>query len=250
MLRQTMLAAALLLTLLVPAPCVAAPNALTEQERADGFELLFNGVDFDGWKQAGNWKIEDGALYRAANGGDLTYVAKKVPDDFELRFDWRVAKGCNSGVYYRPGQYEYQVLDNPNHRNGRNPRQSAASLFFCIAPSKDVTRPVGEWNEGRIVCQGTIIQHWLNGEKVIDFDYTDPRWAAAIELLSYRGTDLNDRGAHLRLQDHGDAVWYRNVKLRELAADAQIHHKTVTPMPIPAAARAEEEAFLERSRNK
>src|SRR5215212_4075573 len=130
------------------------PNALTAEEMKAGFELVFNGTDLKGFEHKNNWVVENGAIARKDKGGSLTYKAKKVPDDFELRFEWKVAKGSNSGVYYRPGQYEYQVLDNKVHADGKNPRTSAASLYFCMAPSKDATKPVGEWNTGRIVCKG------------------------------------------------------------------------------------------------
>src|SRR5262249_1070565 len=152
----------------------------------------------------------------------------------------KVAKGSNSGVYYRPGQYEYQILDNKVHPDGRNPRTSAASLYFCMAPAKDATRPVGEWNEGRIVCLGTVIQHWLNGVKVVDFDYADPKWAAEVDLLRRRGADLSQRGVYLHLQDHGDPVWYRDIRWRALGKDAKLDRTPVQPAPIPAAARKHE----------
>ena len=104
-----------------------------------------------------------------------------------------------------------------------------------MAPSYDATRPVGEWNEGRIVGKGSIIQHWLNGQKVIDFDYNDPNWAAEVEMLKQRGGDVTARGANLSLQDHGDPVWYRNIRLREIPADEAIEHSDVEPETIPDA---------------
>jgi hypothetical protein len=220
----------------------AAVTASNEEEKRLGFEPLFDGWSFAGWEQKGNWVIEDGAFYRQTKGGQLTYVARKVPDDFELRFEWKVSKGCNSGVYYRPGQYEYQVLDNANSPYGENPRQSAASLFFCMAPSKDVSKPFGEWNEGRIVCQGTIIQHWLNGEKVIDFDYTNPKWAKEIELLRIRGGNLAARGGQLWLQDHGEPVWFRRLRWRAIPPQEKISRSEFEPMPIPPAALEKENA--------
>jgi len=227
---------------------LAEPNTLSEAEQRLGFRLLFDGRSDAGWQHAGNWVVEDGALYRKQRGGDLTYTAAKVPDDFELRFEWKVSKGCNSGVYYRPGQYEYQILDDANSPYGENPRQSAASLFFCMAPSKDATRPFGAWNQGRIVGKGTVIQHWLNGEKVIDFDYTDPRWAQEVELLRIRGADLAARGAHLRLQDHGDDVWFRSLRIRAIPPDEQLERSAFTPMPIPEEALRKEHERVERMR--
>ena len=221
-------------------------NQLTPAETAAGFRLLFDGKSFSGWKQQGNWTIVEQALYRGRGGGGLTWVAQQIPDDFDLRFQWKVARGSNSGVYYRPGQYEYQILDNAVHVDGKNPRTSAASLYFCMAPSRDVTRPVGKWNDGRIVCQGSIIQHWLNGQKVIDFDYTDKRWSQPVTLLKKRGGTLSARGRQLFLQDHGDPVWYRAIRLRTIPKTETIPHKTVQPAPIPPAIRKAEEEKLRR----
>ncbi len=221
-----------------------------EDKKAPDFEDLLN-KDLTGWKHAGNWKVEDGVLTRTKRGGDIRYTAKKVPDDFELRFEWKVASGSNSGIYYRPGQYEYQILDNKKHGDGRNPRTSAASLYFCMPPSKDNTKPVGEWNEGRIVCKGTVIQHWLNGECVIDFDYTDKKYAWEVELLKRRGGDVKARGAHLNLQDHGDPVWYRNIKLRAIGKDEEIKRQDVTPATVPdAILKGEKKYYADREPKK
>ena len=243
--RVVLPVAALMLAMALPA-VAADPNALTAEEKAAGFELIFNGRNFDGWKQSGNWVIEDGAMSRAKRGGSLVYDAKKIPDDFELRFEWKVAEGSNSGVYYRPGQYEYQILDNGKHADGKNPRSSAASLYFCMAPSHDATKPPEQWNTGRIVCKGTVIQHWLNGKKVIGFDYADPKWADNVEMLRQRGGNLADRGAYLSLQDHGDPVWFRSLKLRTLGLDDQLDRTPVTPQAIPEKVLADEKEKLRR----
>ena len=206
-----------------------------------GFESLFDGKTLDGWKQDGNWAVVNGEIARVKKGGSLVYEKAKVPDDFELRFEWKVAKGCNSGVYYRPGQYEYQLLDNANSPYGENPRQAAASLFFGMAPTKDVVNPHGEWSEGRIVCQGAIIQHWLNGEKVIDFDYSDPRWFNELEVLRIRGGDLTKRGANLSLQDHGADAWFRNLRWRAIPASEKLTTENLVPMAIPDGALRKEQ---------
>lgn len=233
-------------------PCAASAQegeaALSAEEQAAGFVLIFDGKSLEGWEHAGNWAAEGGSLARKDAGGNLVWKKQPLPDDFELRFEWKVAERSNSGVYYRPGQYEYQILDNKTHLDGLNPRTSAASLYFCMAPSKDVTRPVGEWNEARIVCQGTVIQHWLNGEKVIDFDYADPRWAADLARLKERGGDLAARGGHLQFQDHGDPVWYRAIRLRTIPSGEKVPHATVEPAPIPEDSLKKEKLILERIR--
>jgi hypothetical protein len=225
-----------------------SPSTLSEEEQRLGFTSIFDGTSSEGWEHKGNWVIdEDGAFHRKAKGGDLTYKKALVPDDFELRFEWKVSKGCNSGIYYRPSQYEYQVLDNVNSPYGENPRQAAASLFFCMAPSKDATRPLGEWNTARILCKGNVIQHWLNEEKVLDFDYTDPKWAKEVELLRIRGADLSKRGANLKLQDHGQDVWFRNLRWRTIPAEENVTASAdFTPMPIPPAALEKENARVEQ----
>ena len=243
--RTIALMAALASFSALPAPAADNPNSLTDDEKQLGFELLFNGKDFKGWKNNGNWIIDDGAMFRAKGGGGLAYTVKKIPDNFELRFQWKVGPAANSGVYYRPGQYEYQILDNTRHRDGLNPRSSAASIYFCMQPSHDMTRSVGEWNHGRIVCQGTIVQHWLNGVKVVDLDYSDKRWKFNVGLLQARGGDLKARGANLSLQDHGDPVWYRGIRLRELSGKEKLDRTDITPAKIPADVLAAEKKKLD-----
>ena len=226
-----------------------ADDDVSEAQVESGFEQLIN-AQLDGWKHTGNWRVEDGEVTRAGRGGSLVYVAQKVPDDFELRFEWKVAAGSNSGVYYRPGQYEYQILDNAKHADGKNPRTSAASLYFCMAPSEDATRPVGAWNTARIICKGSVVQHWLNGTRVISFDYQDPKWAEEVELLRLRGGDVSARGAYLSIQDHGDPVWYRNIRWRQLRPEDEIDDSPVTPAEISAdvlkAERKKLEQIIER----
>lgn len=236
--------------LLTNFPVVAV--ALDPQEKDSGFVELFDGKSFAGWEHNGNWEIQDGVFARVRKGSNLTYTAALVPDDFELRFDWKVSKGCNSGVYYRPGQVEYQVLDDENSPYGENPRQSAASLFFCMAPSKRAALPHGQWNTARIICKDTVIEHWLNGLRVLSFDYNDPKWAEQVKLLSIRGGDLTGRGGKLYLQDHGQDVWFRNLRMRTIPADEPlIPDPNFKPMTVPPAALKNEEArvrtMLERA---
>lgn len=231
-----------LASLLLPIVCLA-----DSKEENMGFVVLFDGESFDGWEHEGNWVIEDGAFYRKKKGGSLTYVRETVPDDFEVRFEWKVSKGCNSGVYYRPQQYEYQILDNVYSPYGENPRQAAGSLFFCMAPSKDATKPFGEWNTGRIKCKGTVIEHWVNGERVLSFDYKDPKWAEQVELLRIRGADLDARGGRLWLQDHGQDVWFRNLRMREIPEEEVVEaDPDFIPMPVTGDALRKENERVER----
>ena len=221
-------------------------TSIRSDATTNGFVLLSQGDHLTNWKHSGNWTIESGVITRQGKGGSLVYLGKKIPDDFELQFEWKVSEGSNSGIYYRPTQYEYQILDNEAHPDGRNPRTSAASLYFCVQPSKDMTKPVGQWNTGRIVCKGTIIQHWLNGEKVIHIDYKDPKWAANVDMLRQRGGNLDARGANLSLQDHGDPVWYQNIRLKELKETDIIDMAEVTPAGITAGVLEAEKKKLAR----
>lgn len=220
----------------------AAVLALDPAETRLGFIALSDGKSFNGWKHGGNWELQNGAFACIRSGGNLTYTVSPVPDDFELRFEWKVTQHCNSGVYYRPGQVEYQVLDDAHPGHGDNPRQSAASIFFCMGPSKRATRPVGEWNAARIICKGTVIEHWLNEERVLSFDYTDQKWAKEVELLGVRGGDLSGRGGKLLLQDHGQEVWFRNLRMRTIpAAEKLVPDPNFKPLPVPPAALAKED---------
>jgi hypothetical protein len=225
------------LTLFVASVCLFAASplacfALDPAEEKLGFVALSDGKTFTDWKHNGNWVIEDGAFARVRPSGQLTYEKQLIPDDFELRFEWKASKGCNSGVYYRPGQVEYQVLDDEHSPYGENPRQSAASIFFCMAPSKRVARPHGEWNTARILCKGSVI-----------------------ELLGIRGGDLTGRGGKLLLQDHGQDVAFRNLRLRTIPADEKvIPDPNFQPMPVIGAALEKEQArvrgMLEKSKPK
>ncbi len=217
------------------------------REVAQGFVSLFDGESFEGWEQKGNWEIQDGAFARVRGGGPLTYTRELVPDDFELRFEWKVSKGCNSGVYYRPAQYEYQILDNVHSPYGENPRQAAGSLFFCMAPSRDATKPFGQWNTGRVIAKGSVIEHWVNGERVLSFDYTDSKWAEMVKLLKIRGADLQARGGRLWLQDHGQDVWFRNLRWREIPEGEElVADPDFVPLPVTGEALKKEQDRVKR----
>ncbi len=124
-----------------------------------------------------------------------------------------------------------------------------------MAPKKDATRPYGEWNTGRVICQGTVIDHWLNGERVLSFDYTDPKWAEYVNLLGIRGGDLTGRGGRLWLQDHGQPVWYRKLQWREISTrETLVPDPGFRPLPVTGVALEKEQArvrgMLERAKKK
>jgi hypothetical protein len=213
----------------------AAPNTLTEKEKAAGWKLLFDGKTTAGWhrykgKEVGDkWKARDGALVFTPKegkvGGDI--ISNDEYESFELVFEWKVAPGANSGVMYRVSESEdaafmtgpeYQVLDNKRHPDGRNPKTSAASCYALYAPSEDATKPVGEWNQARIVVNGNHVEHWLNGKKVVSYELGSDEWnkkVAASKFNEWKKFGTMKKG-RIDLQDHGDEVAYRNIKVRVL----------------------------------
>jgi hypothetical protein len=207
------------------------PNTLTEAEKVEGFRLLFDGQTLKGWrgyrKQTcpEGWQVIDGAITRVANAGDI--ITEEQFGQFEFRFQWRVDPGANSGVMYHVTEKhphpwntgpEYQILDNKKHADGRNLKTSAASLYGLIAPSRDVTRPAGEWNDGVIRIQGQHVEHWLNGVKVLEYNKGGEEWDKMIAASKFKA--MPDFGkptkGHINLQDHGDRVAYRNLRIKIL----------------------------------
>lgn len=196
-----------------------------------GWKPLFDGKSLTGWRGYQNkpvpqgWQAQDGMLVRLTGGGDI--ITSEEFDDFELAFEWRMSKGGNSGVFYRALETpkliwhmapEYQILDNGQHKDGGQPLTSAGSCYALYAPQQDVTKPVGEWNESRIVARGPHVEHWLNGTKLLEFEIGSSDWksrVAASKFKAYPGFG-EQRGGRIGLQDHGDVVWYRNIRIREL----------------------------------
>jgi len=244
--------AALAAVLQTMPPAAARPNELTAAERAIGWRLLFDGRTLSGWRGLGydsvptaHWKVADGAIEKIASGnvpkladgqpahgGDLMTVDSF--GDFELAFEWKVAPGANSGVKYNVSErlsmsqapnhaalgFEYQILDDDRHEDGKLPSHRAGALYDLIAPNaRKHVRPVGEWNRSRIVFRGGHGEHWLNGEKIVEFDLGTPRMDSLIVASKYRSipgfADRREGGGHIVLQDHGDEAYFRSIKVRE-----------------------------------
>ena len=212
------------------------PNTLTPHERSEGWTLLFDGTSTNGWLEvtgkpfpAQSWRIEDGCL-RAADPGngfqDLRTVLE-FDSAFEFQFEWKIEKRGNSGVKYlvqytdewtnaRARGLEYQLFDDdaePTHDR----RKITASLYEAIAPSKAAAHPLGEFNQSMIRVRGTHVEHWLNGEKVVEFETTSPEVRTMLQKAAAKdpGTPLKTR-SYLSLQNHGTPVWFRNLKVRRL----------------------------------
>lgn len=228
----------------------APPNTLTAAEREAGWELLFDGESFAGWRGLGreevpdgHWIVEDGTIRKIASGdaptapdgqplegGDI--LTTDVFDDFELYVEWKVAPGANSGVKYNVSEemstssppkyaalgFEYQILDDERHPDALNgPTRTAAALYDMIPPAANKRlRPVGTYNQSRVVFRGNRGEHWLNGHLVLSYEIGSAEFDSLLALSKYR--DVEDfatrRPGHIVLQDHGDDVWFRNIKIR------------------------------------
>ncbi|HMO37669.1 MAG TPA: DUF1080 domain-containing protein [Gemmatales bacterium] len=206
-------------------------NTLTAAEKEAGFILLFDGKTLDGWrgyksKQVpSGWKVIDGHIARVGGGGDI--ITDKQFGSFELHVDWKVAPKGNSGIMYHveegpPNSYmtgpEFQVLDNKGHADGRNKLTSAGACYGLYAPVKDASKPAGEWNHAKIIIRNGHVEHWLNGEKVVEYVKGSEEWNKKIAASKFRAWPefgKPTRG-HICLQDHGDKVEYRNLKIRIL----------------------------------
>ncbi len=216
----------------LPPPPAPPANVLTDDEKRAGWQLLFDGQSLAGWrgfKSSGTppagWEVRNGCLARVGPGGDLMSEAQF--GDFELLLEWRISAGGNSGIFFRvdadlnwPWESgpEMQVLDNAEHADGRNPRTSAGSNYALHAPARDVTQPVGLFNQVRILVRGAHVEHWLNGEQIVTYELGSPEWEALVAASKFREMPQYGRVArgHIVLQDHGDRVWYRNIKMRPL----------------------------------
>jgi hypothetical protein len=205
------------------------PNTLSLAERREGWRLLFDGMTTSGWhiyakpNTVEGWRVIEGMLVRTGEGGDL--VTNDQFDTFELEFEWKVSEGGNSGVFYWAHEAseriyhnapEYQVLDNIAHRDGLTPLTAAGSLYGLAPAEPGLVKPVGEWNKSRITTKGSKVEHWLNGVRVVQVDFDSPELKALIAESKFNEwpTFGKTRRGYIGLQDHGDSVWYQNIKIR------------------------------------
>ena len=212
---------------------------------------LFDGKTFDGWRGLGydsvpsaHWQIENGTIKKIANGqvprmadgqpaagGDL--MTKETFKDFELSWEWKIGPGGNSGVKYNVSEeismaqapnhaalgFEYQLLDDSLAEDNKIPSHRAGALYDLIAPNANKSlKPAGEWNSSMLVFRSNHGEHWLNGKKVVEFDLGTPLMDSLLAKSKYRviRNFAERRAGHIVLQDHGDEVYFRNIRIRKL----------------------------------
>lgn len=203
-------------------------NTLSEAEREAGWRLLFDGRSLDAWRGYGRsaapegWQAVDGALTRADKAGDL--ITRDQFGDFELVLDWKISHGGNSGVFYRVTEEgkatyetgpEYEIRDNAFWLDDP---YTAGANYGLHPPESDAARPVGYWNQAKIVIRRNQVEHWLNGQRLVSYVLHSPEWKRLLETSKYIRWPAYAQASrgHIGLQDHGDRVWYRNIKIRSL----------------------------------
>jgi hypothetical protein len=243
------LGASSLLCVSLAAPAVAGPaetpNTLSEAERALGFRLLWDGSSTRGWRAAkgkefpaNGWEIKDGVLSVVESGGAESRAGGDIVSEasfaaFELRLEFRLTPGANSGVkYYVDTELnkaegsaiglEYQLLDDARHpdaKQGQGGNRTLASLYDLIpAAAAKPAKPIGEWNEARIVSDGRRVEHWLNGTKVLEYERGSAAFRALVAASKYKVWPAFGEGSSgpILLQDHGNRVSFRSLRIREL----------------------------------
>lgn len=222
-------------------------NTLTEEEKKDGWKLLFNGEDSGNWRGynieefPSDWKIQDGTIHMSAsgrgeagseNGGDILY--DETFENFHLKLEWKISEGGNSGIFYLGQESdeldyiwktapEMQVLDNEKHPDamlGTDGNRKAGSLYDLYPADPQNAREVGEWNEVEIIVYDGTVVHKQNGETVVEYHLWTPQWKE--DVANSKFPSLNENWAdvakegYIGLQDHGDDVWFRNIKIKEM----------------------------------
>jgi hypothetical protein len=196
---------------------------------------LFDGQHTDAWRnfkgEGLNWKVEDGLFTTEGNQGDI--ITKDTYENFELEFEWKIERGGNSGVMFNVlegDEYdytfetgpEYQLIDNDNYEEVHNyklePSQVTAANYALHTPKDHNLNPAGEFNTSRILVNEGHVEHWINGEKVVEYDLWSSDWEQAVAQTKFRDMPAYGKASsgHIALQDHGDIVWFKSIRIREL----------------------------------
>lgn len=221
------------LTMIVAAFTAALAAALHMNASSDtgGWRSLFDGKTTAGWrgfrhqKMPEGWQAVDGALTRVAPASDIVTVEEF--EDFELALEWRLPPDGNSGIFFRVIEDdavmwhvapEFQLIDNAYSKERLKPGQLAGANYDLYPPSRDVTRPIGSWNEARLIARGAHVEHWLNGIKVVEYELWTDDWARRVSISKFKDYPryARARRGHIALQEHDSRVAFRNIRIREL----------------------------------
>jgi len=207
-------------------------TSISAVQAQDDWQMLFDGQDLSQWRNyqksqvSSGWAIKNRELTLVKKGaGDI--ISKQQYDNFELSLEWKISSGGNSGVFYHvveneelPQVYysglEMQILD--NHGRSEPPLEQAGALFALYSPVADFTKPVGEFNVARIIVDGDHIEHWLNGHKVVDYQRNSKDFNQQLHESKFATWPVFAKSSlgHIALQDHGDEVAFRNIKIRRI----------------------------------
>jgi len=207
------------------------PGVVTADQRAAGWRPLFDGT-MNGWRGyktetvPSGWHVVDGMLTKEGTTGDL--LTKDQFGNFELAWDWKLAPGGNAGIFYHGTEEydhiywsapEYQLLDDALHPDGKNRLTSAGAAYALYPPPAGIVKPANEWNSSMIVVQGPRVQHWLNGQKLLEYELWSPDWEAKVKaskFVDYPHYGLA-RSGYIGIQgDHDGALTIRNLRIRPL----------------------------------
>jgi hypothetical protein len=209
-----------------------ASGSLTTAGADTSWRTLVDGKSTDAWRGyktqsfPASWHLADGTLTKNGSADDL--ISKDEFGDFELTWDWKIAPNGNAGVFYRateeyPKVYwsgtEYQLLDDAGHPDGKSRLTSAGAAYALYPSPAGVVKPANQWNSSRIVARGAHVEHWLNGQKVVDYELWSPDWEAKVKASKFGEWANYGRAkrGHIAIQgDHDGTLWIRNMRIREL----------------------------------
>jgi len=220
----------------------AKPPATTPAAAQAGWKNLFDGKTLNGWRgykktdaTDSRWAVEDGMRTLPKNDGTDTrgardLISSDTYDQFELEWEWKIALAGNSGVKYFVLEdmdsaigHEYQMIDDERHPDAKvGPKRQTAALYDVLAAADRPLKPAGEWNTSRVVVRGTTVEHWLNGTKVLSYELGSPALKAAIAESKFKDVARfgTPQKGHILVQDHGDQVWFKSIRIRPLTSGA------------------------------